>query len=321
MVKLFQLIRRFWNIILFFIFEAIAFSLIAKSRNIQGEDIASSSNAVVGFLYQKQNEFVNYFQLRNINDSLLKENNRLQNELTEFKYIDTLQDIYRKIPLLAYDTTYMAPDTSGKLVPTANSEYSKPVTTPRVVRYAEYKYTSALVINNSVSNDRNNFITINVGSNDGIKRDMAVVSSSGIVGRVVGVSKHYATVISVLSSRSISSQIANGNVGVVNWTTGNPDYVVMSQVPLQANPKKGDIAYTTSYSVYPENISIGTVTEIDTYKVNNSLNLKLKLSSNFRNLKYVYVVTNKMKDEPDALQKETIEKDKAANSTTFKPKP
>jgi len=180
------------------------------------------------------------------------------------------------------------------------------------VGYASYTYIAARVINNSVVNDRNNYITINRGTADGIGKDMAVVSSEGIVGRVAYVSKHYATIISVLSSRNISTQIAGGNTGITSWSNNSPDFVTMGQVDIRAKVRKGDTAYTTSYSVYPENIPVGIVVAIDTYKVNNSLNLKLRLSNNFRNLKYVYVVKDNLGSERKDLEKSTAAKEKAA---------
>ena len=264
----------------------------------------------MGYLYQKQNDVVSYFQLRSVNDSLLKENKRLLNELTDYKFIDTLQDIQRKIPIIAYDTTSMVKDSAGNKVPTTNSQYSAPMGQPRVVKYADYHYQEARVINNSVANDRNNYLTINIGSKQGVKKDMAVVSSEGVVGRVAHVSKYYATVITLLSSRTVSTQIKN-NVGVINWTTGLPEYVTMSQIELHARIKKGDTVVTTGYSIFPENVMVGTVSKVDTYKVTNTLNLKVRLSTNFRNLKYVYVVMDDMQAERAQLEAETQAADKA----------
>ncbi|MNL52293.1 rod shape-determining protein MreC [compost metagenome] len=93
---------------------------------------------------------------------------------------------------------------------------------------------------------------------------------------------------------------------------------MMSQVDIRTKVRKGDTAYTTSYSVYPENIPVGTVVAIDTYKVNNSLNLKLRLSNNFRNLKYVYVVKDNLGTERKDLEKAAAAKEKAAMDAVHK---
>jgi len=323
-VKLIQLIRQYWNVILFVLLELFCFRLIVKSNSMQGSDLINSSNALAGFFYEKQNDVVTYFQLRTVNKELLAENARLHNELSGFQYFDTLQNVSAKVPLVVYDTVKVKKDSALAVndstqpaKPTIVQEL-RPFGNPKIVGYASYTYIAARVINNSVVNDRNNYITINRGAADGIRKDMAVVSSEGIVGRVADVSNHYATIISVLSSRNISTQIAGGNIGVTSWSNKSPDFVMMSQVDIRTKVRKGDTAYTTSYSVYPENIPVGTVVAIDTYKVNNSLNLKLRLSNNFRNLKYVYVVKDNLGTERKDLEKAAAAKEKAAMDAVHK---
>lgn len=287
------LIRRFWNIILFLILEVISFSMISKSRNMQGMDIVSSSNAVVGFVYRKQNDVVYYFQLKRMNDSLLSENTRLRNQIAGKSNIDTFTDMIARIPVTVRDTTQK--DSSGVSL-TATSKV-------KVVRYAQYHYIPARVINNSISNDRINYLTINRGSADGIKKEMAVVTSNGIVGRVANVSEHLASVASVLSDRKVSSKLSDGTSNLITiWNPGSPDFVVTEKVPLYIKVKRGDSIFTTGYSFFPENVLIGTVARIDTVKATNAKNLKVKLSTNFRNLQYVYVVEDQMGEERKKLE-------------------
>ena len=54
----------------------------------------------------------------------------------------------------------------------------------------QYEYIVARVINNSV-NQRNNYITINKGSKQGIAKGMGVICNLGIVGKVVFVSRAF----------------------------------------------------------------------------------------------------------------------------------
>ncbi len=287
------LIRRFWNIILFLILEVISFSMISKNHSTQGLDIVNSSNAVSGFVYKKQNEVVYYFQLRRMNDSLLQENTRLRNLIASTSNIDTFGDLTARIPITVKDTTRK--DSSGiALAPTGKV---------KVVRYANYRYIPARVINNSISNDRINYITINRGAEDGIKKEMAVVTGNGIVGRVSNVSAHYARVASVLSDRKVSSKLSDGTSNLITiWNPGSPEFVVTEKVPLYIKVKKGDSVFTTGYSFFPENVLIGTVAKIDTVKATNAKNLKIRLSTNFRNLQYVYVVEDKMSEERKQLE-------------------
>ncbi len=286
------LIRRFWNLILFLILEVASLVLISKNRNMQGVDIVSSSNSVVGYMYKKQNDVVYYFQLKQMNDSLLAENARLRNNIAQVSNIDQFRDSTVRIPITVRDTTKRdSLNTQGVL---------------KVVRYAQYNYIPARVINNSISNDKINFITINRGANDGVRKDMAVVSGNGIVGRVVNVSAHYARVVSVLSDRKVSTKLADGTSNLISiWNPGSPEYVVTEKVPIYIKVKRGDSVFTTGYSFFPENVLIGTVARIDTMKASSAKNLKIRLSTNFRSLQYVYVVDDKMGEEKKQVETES----------------
>ncbi|HTO15725.1 MAG TPA: rod shape-determining protein MreC [Edaphocola sp.] len=315
MVKIFQLIGKYWNIILFVMLEIFCLRLIKNSNTVQGNDLLNSSNALSAYFYGKQTQIISYFNMGSANKQLLAENTKLKNALDQYKYFDTTQNVVAKVPIVKYDSIKQKPtdtlihtDSVGK--PTIVQDL-RPYGPPRVTKYASFNYIAAKVINNSVVNDKNNFITINRGTEDGVQKGMAVVSANGVVGRVAYVSKHYAAVISMLSSRPVSSQIANGNMGITIWDGKTADYVTMTQVDIQTFVKKGDTAYTTGYSFFPENIAIGTVTKIDTFKSNNTLNLNLKLLNNFRNLHYVYVVGSTIGIEKTELEKE-IERQESA---------
>ncbi len=289
-----------------------------NSNTMQGNDLLNSSNAIAGFFYEKQNQITTYFQMGSINKKLVAENTKLKNELDGLKYFDTTQNVIGNVPIVVYDTIKPKAIDSNIAKTTIDSATGKPLIVqelkpygqPKIVKYASFNYIAAKVVNNSVVNDKNNFITINKGTADGIKKDMAVVTGDGVVGRVAYVSKHYAAVISMLSSRAVSSQIGGGNNGLTTWEGKSPDFVTMSQVDIRTVVKKGDTAYTTGYSFFPENVAVGIVAAVDTYKVNNTLNLKLRLINNFRNLQYVYVVASEIGSERAALEKEVIEKEK-----------
>jgi len=287
------LIRRFWNIILFLILEVISFSMISKTHSTQGLDIVNSSNAVSGFVYKKQNDVVYYFQLKRMNDSLLQENTRLRNQLAANSSVDSFSDVMARIPITVRDTSRK--DSAGiALAPTGKV---------KVIRYASYRYIPARVINNSISNDRINYITINRGANDGIRKEMAVVTGNGIVGRVANVSAHYARVASVLSDRKVSTKLSDGTSNLITiWNPGSPEFVVTEKVPLYIKVKKGDSVFTTGYSFFPENVLVGTVAKVDTVKATNAKNLKIRLSTNFRNLQYVYVVEDQVGEERKRLE-------------------
>lgn len=278
-------IRRFFNLILFLALEVVCVILIQRTNTLQGNDIVSSANAVAGLAYKKQSDVLYYFRLRKMNDSLLNENARLRLQIGEYKSIDTLSDTLVKMETQVGDTS------------------------KHIVRFSEYVYRTARVINNS-TNATDNYITINRGSAHGIKKNMAVLSGTGVVGRVEHVSANFSSILSVLSSKiKVSARLKNGVNGFVVWEGKDPDIMTLLDVPQMINVKKGDSVFTNNYSLYfPPDVFMGTVTKVEVIKKNAMLHISMRSSTNFRNLQYVYVVENKMATEKKMVEDSSAKK-------------
>ncbi len=252
---------------------------------MQGNDIISSANTVSGIIYKKQSDVVYYFGLRRMNDSLIDENATLRKKLDALNSIDTLKDslVHTKIAPL---------DTSS-----------------HIVKYNDYVYRTARVINNS-TNASDNYITINRGAKDGIYKNMAVISGTGVVGRIEHVSAHFSSLLSILSTKlKISAKLKGGTNGFVVWDEKSPDILTMIDVPQQVNVKKGDTIYTNNYSLYfPPDVMIGTVIKTEIIKKNAMQLIYMRSSTNFHNLQYVYVVENKMAAEKKTLEDSAAKK-------------
>lgn len=249
---------------------------------LQGNDMMSSANAVVGLVSQKRENIAYYFQLKTMNDSLLNENARLQALFAEKNQ--------------SYDV--VKDSTVTRALPGKDSTQK--------VKYAEYIYRTAKVIKNSIA-ATNNYITIDRGSNQGIKKNMSVISGSGVVGRVVYVSGNYASALSILNiKQKVSAKLSDGTIGSIMWKDDNPDLLLMEDIPQQINVKIGDSILTTSYSFFPQDILIGRVVKKKLVKKNNLQLLYIKPATNFRNLQYVYVIENTKMDERLQLEDSTI---------------
>ncbi len=284
MKVLFQFIRRFSHLLLFLGLEALCFYLISRTATMQGGAIVSSANRLTGALYERQSNVAMFFNLPEENDSLLRENARLRAQLSSLLYeADTLRDSSGQI-------TYTEPVISG----TGDSS--------RVLKYADYKYRTARVVNNSVS-EKNNFITIARGTQEGVKAGQAVISGSGVVGKVVYAKAHFAAVISVLSDRQpVSGILKDGTLGTVRWRYGSPDALEMENIPGELKVYRGDSVMTTAYSFAPPDILIGRVEKLRRNKRNNTQTLILRPGVNFRKLRYVYVVENTLSSERKAVE-------------------
>lgn len=282
MRNFFQFIRRFFNLILFLVLEVICCVLISRTDTLQGNNILNSSNAVSGFFYQKQNDLTYYFRLRQMNDSLINENKKLHTLLAGKHYsTDSLRDsaVTRSIP---------------------------PVDSLHVVTYAHYIYREARVINNSVARD-NNYLTLNRGTNDGVRSGMAVISGNGVVGKVVHTSAHFSTVLSVLSKiQPVSSKLPDGTTGLSGWfyekRMPKPDVLYMADVPREIKLHIGDSVTTTNFSFFPPDVLVGVIAKSEIIRKTGKRLLTLRPATNFRNVQYVYVVENTFSAEKNALE-------------------
>jgi len=270
MRNLWIFISKYNAFFLFLIFEVSSLIIYIKYNSFQKAVFINSSNEVTGNLYARVNEFYRYLSLKDVNDSLARENARLRNQLKSSFYVDTV-------------TRHKVTDTVYK---------------------QQYEYIVAKVINNSV-NRSNNYLTINCGGKQGIAKGMGVMCDKGIVGKVVYVSDHFAVVQSLLHKDSqFSAMLANNKeIGYVAWGDDmDPHKGVLKDVSNNALPKLGELVVTSGYSLFPEGIPIGKISNLHTKAGGLLLNMELTLAVDFSKLQYVNVVDNKFAKEQEGLE-------------------
>lgn len=107
-------------------------------------------------------------------------------------------------------------------------------------------------------------ITIDVGSADGIARDMPVIDGDGLVGRVIQVTPRASRVLLTIDPNfSAASRTARtGEIGPIDGRGGDP--MVMRPLDPDADVAAGDEVVTSSYQggLFPAGIPIGTVAEV-----------------------------------------------------------
>ena len=259
MRNLWLFIGKYNAFFLLIIFFTISLILLVKHNSFQHARVWNSSNQLVGRSYERINEINSYLKLRKTNDSLAAENARLRNQLaTSFTSDSIKQGTVR-------DTTLKQ----------------------------QYTYTVATVINNSV-HQKNNYLTINRGSKHGISKGMGVTSAKGIVGIVLNVNENFSTIRSLLQSETKVSANVNGSIGSIVWGEGNydPRFAYLKDIQSHLNIKKGNRVVTSEFSMFPQGTAIGYVAETRTSKGDNSLDIKIKLDTDFATLEYVYVINN-----------------------------
>ena len=267
------LIRRYNFFIVFLLLEVVSGILLVRNSTYQRAAIVGTSNDVIGQMYAAYSNVTDYLILGETNRILAAENARLRRA-------DSASFYDPKFEIMKVN------DSTG---------------------LQQYEYISARVINNSVTRV-NNYITLDKGSMQGIRPEMAVMGSNGVVGIVKDVSEHFSTVISLLhSSTKISSKIKkNDYFGSTVWDGDSPQFARLLDIPSHAQVTVGDTIVTSSYSgIFPRDIFVGTVSELGTTG-ESFKEIKLRLSTDFQKLSYVYVVRNLMKTERDTLEAKSI---------------
>ena len=167
----------------------------------------------------------------------------------------------------------------------------------------DFNFISANVINNSINNV-NNYLIIDKGRNDGVKKDMGVISEKGVVGKIVNVTDNYSSVMSMLNSYSVVSTRFADNQHIANVCWGNFDYRygTVKDIPLHIVLEKGDTLVTSGFSnIYPADIMVGTIEEMLDADSKDFNVAKLKFSTNFSTLRHVFVIENLHQTEIDSL--------------------
>ncbi|MGB0522114.1 MAG: rod shape-determining protein MreC [Flammeovirgaceae bacterium] len=181
-------------------------------------------------------------------------------------------------------------------------------TTRNLATRDTYRFIPGEVVNNTIRFN-NNYLTINKGLADGVTPGMGVISDEGIVGKVKACSEHFSTVYSLLHSDiQVSSELKkDGSICSTKW--GAEDYTVANLLFLARHKKinQGDTVVTSgSNAVFPPNIMIGTVKEVNKDESASFLDVKINLATEFSQLDYVYVIKNKYAAERDSLESTTM---------------
>jgi rod shape-determining protein MreC len=256
--------------ILFLLLLGISLTLTIQFHSFHRSKVISSANVISGSVYQEVNNAKEYLNLRKENEDLALENAMLRSLLFQVK-----------------DSAFMSKPDNIKGVKPSDIVVAK-------------------VIKNSY-NVYENYLTLNAGQQQGIKPDMGVINSLGIVGIIDDTSENYSTVASVLNKKSrINAKMKKSNhFGSLIWDGKSTGFVQLIDVPRLAAIRKGDTVVTGGQSViFPENINIGTIHRVFRDKDNktNFYTLEVKLFNDMTNLGHVYILKSKGKEEITTLE-------------------
>ena len=275
MRNLLDFLYKYHHWLVFVLLEVVSVVLLFKYNSYQNSVWFTSANAVAGKVYEMESKLTSYMAMAELNEELTLRN------IYQERQLDQLRRLYAEV---TKDTT------------TAEREELKFL--------SNYQLIPAKVVENSI-HKAENLITIDKGRKDGVEPDMGVACGNGIVGVVYLVSDHYSVVISVLNAASsrISCSIRNrGYFGYLHWYGGDPSVAYVEDVPRHAKFNLGEWMVTSGFSsIFPSGVQVGKIEQVYNSRDGLSYKLKVRLSTDFGNLRDVVVINDKSIAERAAL--------------------
>ncbi|MBT8304851.1 MAG: rod shape-determining protein MreC [Bacteroidia bacterium] len=259
MQRIINFIIRNQSFLLFLLLFLLSVFFTIQSHSYHKSKFINSANFLSGGIYDGANSISQYFGLRKENEVLIEENNRLKSIMFNS---ETNGSETTSIDTISYDT--------------------------------KYRLTSAAVIKNSYSLTTN-MLLIDKGVNDGLKEDLGVITSKGIIGIIENLSGNYSSVISILNSNSrINAQLKKSDhFGTLEWNTESPVFVQLVDMPKIAPVSVGDTIITGGRStIFPKGIPIGKVTDFKLDLAEDFYTIQVELFNDMTNIGHVFVIEN-----------------------------
>ncbi|MEK9612907.1 MAG: rod shape-determining protein MreC [Flavobacteriaceae bacterium] len=270
MQRIINALVQFRNPILFFLLLGVSFFFLNSNSNFHRNKIEKYGLYVSSRINKLSSKFTDYFSLVEANQKLIQENTALKKLELESNALP--------------------------LYPSALNDIGR----------FPYSIKSAKVIQNNVLGLRN-YIIIDQGSADGIKPEMAVLSQRGILGIVKSVSKHYASLISILHlDLKINVRLKNrADFGSLTWSGKSPSEFKIEGVISSAPVAVGDTVITGGMSSYfPMGIPLGRIKKMETLPTSGYHDLTVELFKDPSQAYFAYVIKNEYQDEIEKLKSE-----------------
>ncbi|NTU53002.1 MAG: rod shape-determining protein MreC [Chlorobiaceae bacterium] len=138
--------------------------------------------------------------------------------------------------------------------------------------------------------ETDNMLIINIGRQQGVIRNMTVLTPDGLVGRVIDVSANYAKVLPVINRNFMVSVVSDSTrtTGLLSWQNGDERIAHMGHVPLSSRLLVGEQLITSDYSTFAtRGIPVGQIIRISKDKLFYKIDVRLAVD--FSTLSHVLV--------------------------------
>jgi len=270
MRNLLAFLRRFRVFLIFTAFQAIALTFYFSQHTYPKNAFLSSTSVVTGSVLEVESEVNQYFSLKEENDRLQEQLNFLLNK---------------------GKSNFIIPDTVTQL----NQD---------TLLNQRYRLDAIKIIAGNTKL-KNNYFTINAGSDQNVEEGMGVVGPYGIVGKVTDVGSKYSVVKTVLSENiNINGMIAkNGVHGLIKWDGRDDKIVQLHEITNDTDLEVGDTIVTRgSSSSFPRNAMIGVVDEIEPNNGAVYLTIHVRLSEKLNGVYHAFLIRDLWKGELEEAQ-------------------
>ncbi len=265
MLILRQFISRFRDSLLLVFYILLSSAMMLSSDSVIVEGLRSSSLLSIGFIQGTLSEIDSYFALRKTNRELFLENTKLAYQ--NFQMQDALLENLRLHKLLQFTD------------------------------HSEYHFVPAKIIGFSPLD----FITgylLKFNQADSVKKNTAVITPDGLVGKIIKVSSRYAICQNILDANSrVSVRVQRSReLGILTWDGSKG--LLLENISNTIDIQKGDVLFTSGMSrTYPPNIKAGIV--IAVHKNEDALfqTIYVKPVVNFNKLEELVIIQPGKKNE------------------------
>ena len=161
-----------------------------------------------------------------------------------------------------------------------------------------YNYLGCNIVGYSGGNISNGYI-IDKGTNDGLKKDMIIITSVGLVGKITKADTNFSIVQTIMNENIAVAAMVESTRQTTGILQGGVDsknekLVTLSNIPMDSEIKEGDVILTSGLGgMYPKEIRIGEVISIDLDSVGLMKKALVRPYVDFDKLDGVFVVVPK----------------------------
>jgi rod shape-determining protein MreC len=143
-------------------------------------------------------------------------------------------------------------------------------------------------------------VEVDAGSDEGVEQNDPVLADGGLVGDVTTVDASVSVVTLITApSYAAAAQVTDnaGDQGILAPSVGNPNQLLLTDLPGRAQIAQGDLVVTTGFksgsltSLYPPGLPIGTVGTVNPNQLFNNNEVPVSPTADLRHFDSVQILT------------------------------